>query len=153
MVLMSALGHALRRVLPCARMSGGLLGHRAYSAQALCCGSLSVLVACVHSCVSGWELTVSQMSWVGAMAVLGLCATARNVPCTFLGMSATCSSSALPCSLFGTEMLPCLGPVLSLSASLFGGLMSMAVAHFVMDCFDLLHAPDDDVSDDSSNQP
>ena len=24
---------------------------------------------------------------------------------------------------------------------------------FVMDCFDLLHAPDDDVSDDSSNKP
>ena len=66
MVLMSALGHALRRVLPCARMSGGLLGHRAYTAQVLCCSSLSVVVACVHSCVSGWGLTVSQMSWVGA---------------------------------------------------------------------------------------
>ena len=29
----------------------------------------------------------------------------------------------------------------------------VAVAHVVMDCFDLLHAPDDGVSDDSSNQP
>ena len=29
----------------------------------------------------------------------------------------------------------------------------VAVAHFVMNCFDLLHAPDEDVSDDSSKQP
>ena len=61
---------------------------------------------------------------VGAMAVLGLCATARTVTCTLLGMSATCSSNAPPCSLFGTDMLPCLGPVSSLSANLFGIWMS-----------------------------
>ena len=38
-------------------------------------------------------------------------------------MSATFSSSALPCSLFGTDMLRYLGLVLSLSATLFGSLM------------------------------
>ena len=115
MVLMSALGHALRRVLPRARMSGGLLGHRASTAQVPCCSSLSVLAACVHSCVSGWGLTVFQVSCVDAMVVLGLCASACNVTCTFLGMSATCSSSALPCSLFGTDMLPCLGGIVTVS--------------------------------------
>ena len=64
---------------------GGLLGHRASNAQVPCCSSLSVLAACVQSCVSGWGLKVSQMSCVDAMAVLRLCATARNVTCAFLG--------------------------------------------------------------------
>ena len=59
---------------------------------------------------------------------------------------------------------PALQPVRDRYAALFGPsivtvrqfiwqLDVVAVAHFVMDCFDLLHSPDDDVLDDSSNQP
>ena len=59
---------------------------------------------------------------------------------------------------------PAMQPVQDRYAALFGpGVVTVsqfiwqldivAVAHFVMDCFDLLHAPDNDVSDDSSNKP
>ena len=49
---------------------------------------------------------VFQTSRVDATAVLGLCATARNVTCTVLGRGVTCFWRALPCSVHETDMLP-----------------------------------------------
>ena len=59
---------------------------------------------CLEVCICGW----ASASLCDFFGFFGLSLYACSVPSKLLGMSATLSLSALPCSFFGTDTLGCL---------------------------------------------